>query len=76
MFANTNEKIPHKILGEVMKISASNIKPFSSYAQNTTWGAQSALPPRQDRVKFDENIVENKNVQNTNRTRKFKMGHL
>ena len=32
------------------EISASNIKPFSSYAQETTWGGGGTFPPGLDRV--------------------------
>ena len=36
---NTNQKIPHKILGKVIRFQPPNIKPCSSYARKKkTWG--------------------------------------
>ena len=50
---NTNQKIPRKNFRKSHETSASSIKPFSSYAKNTSWGAQSHPPPaRSDRVKY------------------------
>ena len=48
---NTHQNIPHKILGKCQEISASNIKPFLSSAQKTTWGGTKFPSPGLDRAK-------------------------